>query len=676
MQLCPANENPFCATFVAASDTSASAATITGVEFPSSRLTRFLCARSRSPQPTPLEPVNVISLTRSSSTRTSPSSEAGPTTTFSQPGGRPGSCSSSASRSADSGVWLAGFRTTAQPAARAGASLCATRLSGKLKGLIAPTMPTGCRSVKASLPVPACAASIGTISPASLRASTAANVYVDIARIASTRAAFIGLPAPSEITRATSSWRRPSAPATLTRISARLCAGIGSRIAASAASSAWRVSRAPAFATRPTTPPENGERTSSHSPVSTHSPPISRRFSASAATMGASLDLVSAWHSDALIIDAVRSPIGKRNGTLSSIRGDELAGQVLDALVRRNDVDPAEIEDVQFGCVTQVGEQGWNIGRMAPLVAGWPDSVCGTTIDRQCGSSMQANFNAATAIWSGQLDVVVSAGAEMMSRVPMGSGGGDLSEKLLDRWQIVPQGVSAEVIARDWHLSREELDAFSLESHRRAARAIDEGRFANEVVPIELTNPHVGVVFAVDETPRRDTSAAALAALRPAFLEDGRVTAGNSSQICDGAAAVLIASEAACSRLGLEPRARFVSFGLAGVDPYRMLHGNPQACAKALARAGLTWDDIAVVEGNEAFASVVLQFAHDAGLEDRWDDINPNGGGISLGHPLGVTGARVTATLLNELERRNARCGIACMCIGFGQAIAGIVERV
>src|SRR3954471_10197193 len=321
-----------------------------------------------------------------------------------------------------------------------------------------------------------------------------------------------------------------------------------------------------------------------------------------------------AWHSEALIVDAVRSPIGKRNGTLSSIRGDELAGQVLNALVQRQDVDPGQVEDVQFGCVTQIGEQGWNIGRMAPLVAGWPETVCGTTIDRQCGSSMQANFNAATAIWSGQIDLVVSAGAEMMSRVPMGSNGGDLSDKLLDRWQIVPQGVSAEVIARDWHLAREELDAFSLESHRRAARAIDEGRFANEVVPIELTNPHVGVVFAVDETPRRDTSAEALAALQPAFEADGRVTAGNSSQICDGAAAVLIASEEAANRLRLAPRARFVSFGLSGVDPHRMLHGNPQACAAALARAGLAWDDIEVIEVNEAFASVVLQFICDAQL--------------------------------------------------------------
>jgi acetyl-CoA acetyltransferase family protein len=258
----------------------------------------------------------------------------------------------------------------------------------------------------------------------------------------------------------------------------------------------------------------------------------------------------------------------------------------------------------------------------------------------------------------------------------MGSNGGDLSDALLERWRIVPQGISAEVIADEWSFTREELDAFSLESHRRAVRAIDEGRFSSEVVPVDLTNPHVGVVFDVDETPRRDTSIEALAALKPAFVPDGKVTAGNSSQICDGAAAVLIASEEAANRLGLEPRARFVAFGLAGVDPHRMLHGNPQACAAALARAGLGWDDMSVIEVNEAFASVALQFIRDARLDDRGEDVNPNGGGISLGHPLGATGARITATLLSELERRDARYGIASMCIGFGQAIAAIIEKL
>src|SRR5215212_2376497 len=379
---------------------------------------------------------------------------------------------------------------------------------------------------------------------------------------------------------------------------------------------------------------------------------------------------------DALIVDAVRSPIGRRNGSLSKLRGDELGAQVFDALLGRHDLDPGEIEDVQLGCVTQIGEQGWNIARMIPLVAGWPETVCGTTVDRQCGSSMQTNFNAAASVWSGQLDVVISAGVEMMSRVPMGSNGGDLSDKLHERWQIVPQGISAEVLASEWNLSRESLDAFSLESHRRALAAIEDGRFESEIVPVEVGAAGAAVLFAVDEAPRRDTSAEKLASLQPAFLPDGMVTAGNSSQIVDGAAAVLLTSEGAASRLGLEPRARFVSFALSGVDTYRMLHGNPEACRKALVKAGLRWDDVSVIEVNEAFASVVLQFAHDAGLEDRFDDINPNGGGISLGHPLGATGVRITATLLRELERRNARYGIATMCIGFGQALAGIIERV
>jgi acetyl-CoA acetyltransferase family protein len=384
---------------------------------------------------------------------------------------------------------------------------------------------------------------------------------------------------------------------------------------------------------------------------------------------------------DALIIDAVRSPIGKRNGTLASVRADELAAQVLDGLAKRLDLDPGAVEDVQMGCVSQVGEQALNVGRVASLIAGWPETVCATTVDRQCGSSMQAAMNAASAIQAGHLDLVVAAGIENMSRVPMGSNLGEagwsgFSEKLLDQWQIVPQGISAEVIAEEWGLSREALDEYSYESHMRAVRAIDEGRFEREIVPVEVSNPHVGVLFAVDETPRRDTTPEKMATLPPAFKEDGVVTAGNSSAIVDGAAAMLVASEERASALGLDPRARFVSFGIAGVDPYRMLHGNPQACDRALANAGLAWDDMAVIEVNEAFASVVLQFVHDTGLGDRMDDVNPNGGGISLGHPLGATGARITATLLSELDRRHAQYGIATMCIGQGQAIAAVIERL
>jgi acetyl-CoA acetyltransferase len=427
---------------------------------------------------------------------------------------------------------------------------------------------------------------------------------------------------------------------------------------------------------------------------------------------------------EALIVDAVRSPIGKRNGTLASVRADELAGQVLNGLVERVGIEPAEIEDVQMGCVSQVGEQALNVGRVALLVAGWPETVCAATTDRQCGSSMQTAFSATSAVQAGHLDVVVAAGVESMSRVPMGSNlgpdGFSFSEKLHERWEIVPQGISAEVLADEWNLSREALDAYSYESHRRAIDAIDEGRFEREIVPIEVSNlealdrepiavggaglrpagaqtadgggagvkegvhggtmgsPVRGTLFAVDETPRRDTSLERLAELPTVFRTDGVVTAGSSSQICDGAAAMLIVSDGAVSRLDVEPRGRFVSFGLAGVDPYRMLHGNPQACERALEKAGLTWDDMAVIEVNEAFASVVLQFLADTGLEERWQagDVNPNGGGISLGHPLGATGARITATLISELERRDARYGIATMCIGQGQAIAGVIERL
>jgi len=401
---------------------------------------------------------------------------------------------------------------------------------------------------------------------------------------------------------------------------------------------------------------------------------------------------------DAYIVDAVRSPIGRRNGTLAAMRGDDLAAQILNGLVDRVRLEPGVVDDVQMGCVTQVGEQGWNIGRMAVMAAGWPVEVAGTTVDRQCGSSMQTNFNAAAAVASGQLDVVVSAGVEMMSRVPMGSNGGDLSSLVTDRFDIVPQGISAELLADEWRLTRESLDEYSLTSHRRAIAAIDDGKFEREIVAVELPEPAPSggagasnsllqadggsavvaapAVFAVDETPRRDTSAEALASLKPAFRPDGVVTAGNASQIVDGAAAVLVAGEAACSRHGLEPRARFAGFGLAGVDPTRMLHGNPEAIRKAIARAGIGLDDVAVFEVNEAFASVVLQTVHDLELGDRLADVNPNGGGISLGHPLGATGARVTATLVNELERRGARYGVASMCVGFGMAIAGVVERL
>jgi acetyl-CoA acetyltransferase family protein len=273
----------------------------------------------------------------------------------------------------------------------------------------------------------------------------------------------------------------------------------------------------------------------------------------------------------------------------------------------------------------------------------------------------------------------------MMSRVPMGSNNGSMSPLVWERHEIVMQGISAEEIAKEWGLTREELDRISFESHMRAARAIDDARFEREIVPIELDVPAadsgttlVRTRFAVDEAVRRETTLEKMASLQPAFIPEGVVTAGNSSQIVDGSAAVLVASEAKVAELGLEPRARFVSFGVVGVDPHLMLHGNPEASAKALAKAGLEWDDIDVIEVNEAFASVVGQFLADTGLQERYEagDVNPNGGGISLGHPLGATGARITATLVSELERREARYGLATMCIGFGQAIAAVIERV
>jgi acetyl-CoA acetyltransferase family protein len=387
--------------------------------------------------------------------------------------------------------------------------------------------------------------------------------------------------------------------------------------------------------------------------------------------------------SEALVVEAIRTPIGRRNGALAGVRAEELAAQALDGLVGRIGLEPSEVEDVQMGCVSQVGEQALNVARMSALVAGWPETVCGSSIDRQCGSSMQAAFNAAAAIQAGHLDVVVASGVESMSRVPMGSnltanGFEGFSPKLYERWEVVPQGISAEVIAEEWNLSRESLDEYSFESHRRAIAAIDEGRFEREIVPVEVGAAGAAVLGGVDESPRRDTSLEKLAALPAAFKEDGKITAGNSSAIVDGAAAMLVTSETAAGRLGLEPRARFVSFGLAGVDPYRMLHGNPLACERALEKAGLGWDDMAVIEVNEAFACVVLQFLQDTGLHERWvaGDVNPNGGGISLGHPLGATGARITATLLAELDRREARFGIASMCIGQGQAIAAVLERL
>lgn len=347
------------------------------------------------------------------------------------------------------------------------------------------------------------------------------------------------------------------------------------------------------------------------------------------------------------------------------------------ALVERTGAPMDAVEDVQLGCVTQIGEQGWNVGRMAVLAAGFPVEVGGASVNRMCGSSLQTVNSAAASIMAGQSDLVIAAGVESMSRAPMMSDGGQVPDSVTDRFNVVMQGLSAEMIAQQWEITREQQDAYALASQQRAIAARAEGLFDSEIAPIEVTGPDGAVVtFAADETPREST-AEKLASLKPAFLPEGSgtVTAGNASQICDGAAAVLLASERAIEEHGLTPRAKVVGTGLAGVDPTIMLTGNPAATRRALTRARLELDDISVLEINEAFASVVLQTMIDLELTDRSADVNPLGGGISLGHPLGASGARMIATLLGELERRDTAHGIATMCIGFGQAIATVLSR-
>ncbi|MCW2920252.1 MAG: thiolase family protein [Thermoleophilia bacterium] len=381
---------------------------------------------------------------------------------------------------------------------------------------------------------------------------------------------------------------------------------------------------------------------------------------------------------EAYIIDAVRSPVGKRNGSLSTTHAVDLAAHALRAVVQRSGVGAEHVEDVLMGCVTQVGEQGWNVGRMAVLAAGFPVEVGGVTVNRMCGSSLQTTNSAAHAIMSGQADLVIAAGVESMSRAPMMSDGGQVPDSITGPYDIVMQGLSAELIAQEWGITREQQDTFALQSQERAIAAREAGHFDAEIAPIDVTDPDGNTSsFAADETPRAST-ADKLASLKPAFLpeEQGTVTAGNASQICDGSAAVLLASAEAVERHGLTPRAKVVSTAIAGVDPTKMLHGNPEAVRLALARASLSLDDMGLIEINEAFASVVLQAMHDLELGGRTADVNPNGGGISLGHPLGASGARILATMLSELDRRDARHGVATMCIGFGQAIATVVERV
>lgn len=393
----------------------------------------------------------------------------------------------------------------------------------------------------------------------------------------------------------------------------------------------------------------------------------------------------------AVIVDALRTPGGKRNGKLSGWHPADLAAEVLNALVERNNLDPALVDDVIMGCVMQVGAQSVNIGRNAVLAAGWPESVPATSIDRQCGSSQQANHFAAQGVMAGAYDIVVAAGVEVMSLVPMGASIGNgvgipFGPRVGARYEevggLVGQGISAEMIADQWNLSRTDLDTFSAQSQQRAARATAEGRFDNELVPVvekRLDREtgkviETGEMVTADEGIRPDTTVETLAKLKPAFKEDGKVTAGNSSQITDGASAVLIMSEERAKSLGLTPRARFHSFALAGVDPVTMLTGPIPSTKKALERGGLTMADIDITEINEAFASVVLAWEKE--LHPDMSTVNPNGGAIALGHPLGASGSKLMATLLNELERTGGRYGLQTMCEGGGLANATIIERL
>ncbi|VAW08843.1 3-ketoacyl-CoA thiolase @ Acetyl-CoA acetyltransferase [hydrothermal vent metagenome] len=382
---------------------------------------------------------------------------------------------------------------------------------------------------------------------------------------------------------------------------------------------------------------------------------------------------------DAVIVDAVRTPLGRRNGALSEWHPADLAAEVLKALAERNSLDPGLVEDVIMGCVSQVGEQTYNIGRNAVLGAGWPESVPGVTIDRQCGSSQQSVHFAAQGVMAGAYDVVVAAGTESMTRVPMGSSsasGKPFGDKMRERYHhnLIPQGLSAEMIAERWKISREEVDGYGLDSQMRALKATEEGRFENEIVPIEVKVDGVATPFTRDEGIRPTTSAEALASLKPAFKEDGVVTAGNSSQITDGSAALLIMSEDKAKELGLKPRARFTSFSVVGTDPVAMLTGPIPATEKALAKAGLSIGDIDLFEVNEAFAAVIGAWLRETGAD--WGKVNVNGGAIALGHPLGASGARLMTTLLNELERSGGRYGLQTMCEGGGLANGTIIELV
>jgi acetyl-CoA acyltransferase len=379
----------------------------------------------------------------------------------------------------------------------------------------------------------------------------------------------------------------------------------------------------------------------------------------------------------AVIVDAVRTAIGARNGKLRHWHPVDLAAETLKALVERNRLDPAEVDDVLLGCVTQAGEQAFNVGRSAALAAGFPDSVPGATVDRQCGSSQQAIHFAAQGVMAGVYDVVIAGGVESMSRVPMGSTivhgpGKPFGPGVTQRYDLVPQGMAAELVAERWGLGRDDLDAYSVESHRRASQARSERRFRSQVVPVTVEGRRGKEPFRADEGVRPDAGLEALAALKPAFKAGGVVTAGNASQIGDGAAAALIMSEERAARL--RPKARFVAFAVAGADPVEMLTAPVPATRKVLERAGLALADVDVVEVNESFACAVLAWA--ATLHADLERVNVNGGAIALGHPLGASGARLLATLVAELDRRRGRYGLQVMGEAGGMANATVVERL
>lgn len=380
---------------------------------------------------------------------------------------------------------------------------------------------------------------------------------------------------------------------------------------------------------------------------------------------------------DAVIVEAVRTPVGKRNGVLSGIRAEDLAAEPLKELIKRSGIDASLIDDVIFGCVTQSGEQGAVIARQAALIAGYPIEVPGTTIDRQCGSSQQAVHFAAQAIISGDMDIVVAGGVESMSRAPMFSNrqGVDYSAKLTDKYNIINQGLSAEMISEKWGFSRKDIDELSLESHQKAIHAQKNGYFKDEIMPLEVVDEAGQTqVITEDEGPRAGTTLDVLGGLKPVFKEDGIITAGNSSQMSDGASALLLMSDNKAVELGLKPRFRVVARTVVGSDPTLMLTGPIPATEKVLKRAGLSINDIDVFEVNEAFAPVPLAWLKETGADPK--KLNPNGGAIALGHPLGASGGRLMISMMHELERTGGRYGLQTMCEGFGMANATIIERL